>query len=429
MFGLRSRRLRPAASSAQTTGLRVSIFTFALLAALEVAKVSPHAVFWTTPAILLASMLIAWAAESAQFFIAQGFALAILAWLQTLPEFAVEAVLAWKQQVPLLLAGLTGALRLLTGLGWPMIYAVTAYFHRRRSNTPLKAIRLESNHCVEIVGLLVPLLYMVLVWFKRSLHLADAAVLIAIYIAYLIVLSKMPPEEAENVEELEKIPRSIVKSRPVVRNITIASLFIAGGALIYFMADPFLGSLLAVSLVFGIPDFVFIQWVAPFVSEFPEKVSAFYWARTVDRSPMALMNMVSSNINQWTLLTAMLPIVYSVSKGAITPIQFDDQQSLELLMTIGQSAVGLLFLLNMELAWWEATVLFVLWFVQFVFSPIPPSDEGFGFISRHIHRWITYMYLVWAGVETVRMLMGRRKPRALRLFAAVWSSRVMKRTA
>src|ERR1700751_6454486 len=95
-------------------------------------KSSPSATLWTAPSILLAALLIAWAAESAQFFIAQGFALAILAWLQTLPEFAVEAVLAWKQQVPLLLANLTGALRLLTGLGWPMIYATAAFFHKRK---------------------------------------------------------------------------------------------------------------------------------------------------------------------------------------------------------------------------------------------------------------------------------------------------------
>src|SRR6201987_2190452 len=95
-------------------------------------KSSPSAVLWTSPSILLAAMLIAWAAESAQFFIAQGFALAILAWLQTLPEFAVEAVFAWHQQVPLLLAKLTGALRLLTGLGWPMIYATAAFFHKRK---------------------------------------------------------------------------------------------------------------------------------------------------------------------------------------------------------------------------------------------------------------------------------------------------------
>ena len=61
-----------------------------MLAALEIVHVSPWTALWATPAILLSAMLIAWAAESAQFFIAQGFALAILAWLQTLPEFAVK---------------------------------------------------------------------------------------------------------------------------------------------------------------------------------------------------------------------------------------------------------------------------------------------------------------------------------------------------
>src|SRR5574340_1741178 len=98
------------------------VFALALMAGapIPIAELSPYSVFWTAPAILVAAMLIAWAAESAQYFIAQGFALAILAWLQTLPEFAVEAVLAWKQPVPLLMANLTGALRLLTGLAWPM---------------------------------------------------------------------------------------------------------------------------------------------------------------------------------------------------------------------------------------------------------------------------------------------------------------------
>src|SRR4051794_19928498 len=122
-----------------------------LLTAGVIPEVSPTSLLWTAPAILLSAMLIAWAAESAQFFIAQGVALAILAWLQTLPEFAVEAVFAWKQQVPLLLAGLTGALRLLTGLGWPMIYFTAAYFHRRKRKRPLREIRLEKEHSVEVV--------------------------------------------------------------------------------------------------------------------------------------------------------------------------------------------------------------------------------------------------------------------------------------
>src|SRR5581483_804329 len=102
-----------------------------LLFAVPLSQSSPWAALWTTPCILIASIVITWGAESAQFFVAQGFALAILAWMQTLPEFAVEAVLAWKQQTTLLIANLTGALRLLTGLAWPVIYATAATVYRR----------------------------------------------------------------------------------------------------------------------------------------------------------------------------------------------------------------------------------------------------------------------------------------------------------
>src|SRR5262249_21807491 len=98
------------------------ILAFLFFAA-ELPETNASAFLWAAPAILLSSLMIAWAAEASQYFVAQGFALAILALLQTLPEFAVEAVLAWHQKTPLLLANLTGALRLLTGLGWPTIYA------------------------------------------------------------------------------------------------------------------------------------------------------------------------------------------------------------------------------------------------------------------------------------------------------------------
>src|SRR5690242_10460074 len=172
-----------------------AIVAFFLVSSLEIAHVGPQTALWAAPAILLAAMLIAWAAESAQFFIAQGFALAILAWLQTLPEFAVEAVLAWKQQVALLMAGLTGALRLLTGLGWPMIYFTAAMFHRRKTGRRLRQIRLDDEHAVEIVGLLASMVYAYVVWWSGTLDLLDAAVLVAIYLVYLAVLSRMRSEE------------------------------------------------------------------------------------------------------------------------------------------------------------------------------------------------------------------------------------------
>lgn len=400
-----------------------------MILAVPLMDAGPQTALWATPAILLAAMLIAWAAESAQFFVAQGFALAILAWLQTLPEFAVEAVLAWKQQVPLLLANLTGALRLLTGLAWPLIYFTAAMFCRLRHKRPLKAIPLEDEHCVEVIGLLTPLVYVAWIWFKASLNLVDAAVLIGIYAAYLLVLGRMPPQAAEGADELEVIPRTIVKSRKSVRVVLIPGLFVAGGLLIYFTAEPFLASLLAISVLLGVPSFVFVQWVAPFVSEFPEKVSAFYWARTIDRASMALMNMVSSNINQWTLLAAMLPIVYSISRGAPSSIPFDEQQRLEILMTLGQSLVGMLFLVNMKLVWWEAGTLFSLWFAQFVFSPVAPGPGWIGTIAANIHWWVTIAYFAWFALGALSYVVGRRRPEAFVLFAAMWKTYVRRREA
>lgn len=391
-----------------------------LLVSTTIPELAPTSILWTAPSILVAAMLIAWAAESAQFFIAQGFALAILAWLQTLPEFAVEAVLAWKQQVPLLMANLTGALRLLTGLGWPMIYCTAALFHRSRRRGPLHWITLADEHCVEVIGLLAAMAYIVVVWWKASLTVADAAVLIAIYVVYLLALRRMPSANEEDVGDLERIPRTIVQSRRAVRIAAITALFLVGGALIYFVAEPFLASLLALSTTLGIPNFIFVQWLAPFVSEFPEKVSAFYWARTVDRASTALMNMVSSNINQWTLLAAMLPITYSISRGALSAIPLDGVQRLELLMTLGQCLLGALFLIDMKLAWWEAAGLFGLWAVQFALSPIRPGPGLWGFLATHIHWAVTVAYFVWAAAEIVRMAMGYRRPRALQLFRVMW---------
>jgi cation:H+ antiporter len=354
--------------------------------------------------------MIAWAAESAQYFVAQGFALAMLAWMQTLPEFAVEAVLAWHQQTHLLLANLTGALRLLTGLGWPAIYFTAAFFHRRATRQPLRRIVLEEHHSVEVVALMVPLLYIPVIAIKGSLTVYDGAILILIYAAYLWILGKLPSEDHENIEDLEIIPRTIVKARRGRRIFAIATLFIAGGALIYFSAEPFLASLLALATLAGVPDFIFVQWIAPLVSEFPEMLSTLYWARRSERAPMALMNMVSSNINQWTLLAAMLPIVYSISIGAVTPIAFDAKQQMELWLTLGQAAVALAFLLNMELAWWEAAALAVLFAIPFFDSAAEPV--------------ITWIYFGWAALEVARMFARRRMPQAFPLFLKVWRDHI-----
>jgi cation:H+ antiporter len=393
-----------------------SVMAFALLLfAVPLSYSSPWAAFWTVPAILLASLLITWGAESAQFFVAQGFALAILAWMQTLPEFAVEAVLAWRQQTELLIANLTGALRLLTGLAWPMIYATAAVVHRRRAGHRLRTIQLSPHHSVEVIGLFFPLVYALAIWYKASLHVYDAFVLVALYAAYLSLLSKLPPEEHEGIEDLETIPRTIALARPRWRVSAIGACFLAGGLLIYFTAEPFLGSLVAIAGAIGIPNFVVIQWLAPVISEFPELASTFYFARQEKNASTAIMNIASSNINQWTLLVAMLPLVFSLSHGGISSFSLDDQQRLELLLTIGQSSVGMIFLANMTMDWWEALAMFLLFAAQFVLP---------AFFGDQAKIWITAGFFIWTAAAVLGIIFRRRVPNALAQFGETWRARV-----
>ena len=386
-----------------------------LLVGAPLTQASPWAALWTTPCILIASVLITWGAEAAQFFVAQGFALAILAWMQTLPEFAVEAVLAWQRQTPLLIANLTGALRLLTGLAWPMIYLTAAVMHRRREHRPLRKIRLDLHHSVEVVALFPPLVYALVIWWKANLHVYDSAVLVLMYAAYLFILTKLPPEKNEDIKDLPIIPRKIVLAARPRRIAAILACFAAGGAIIYFAAEPFLNSIEAMAVAIGIPTFLVIQWFAPVVSEFPELASTFYFARQEDEASVAVMNIASSNINQWTLLVAMLPVVFSMSLGKVSGFALDAGQQTELLLTIAQSFAGLALLLNMEIAWWEALSMFVLFALQFV-VPV--------FAGEASRQWITVAFFAWAGLEMLRILVRHGVPPAVKNFMETWRTHV-----
>jgi len=365
-------------------------------------KSSGWSALWTFPSILLSAFIIAWGAEAAQFLISQGMALAILAWLQTLPEFAVEAVIAWQagkdlSKTHLVIANFTGSLRLLVGLGWPMIYFVAAAFRRKFIN-----IELEDEHSIEVFGLLLPIAYFTFIWWKGTLTLWDAFPLAACYLVYLWILWKIPPRESasEALEELGVIPRRALMLPAMHRNVSIWMMFIVGGALLFFSAHPFLDSMLALAGTLGVSTFVFVQWVAPFLSEFPEKISAFYWARKVSTANVALMNMVSSNINQWSILSAMIPILFVISAGSLQPIAFDHFQRQEIILTILQSFLGFLLLLNLKLQLHEAVILFVFWFVQF----IVPSWRGV----------MIYVYLGWCLIELVRLMANGSAPAAWR---------------
>lgn len=392
---------------------------FALLfVAVPLSQSGPWAALWTTPCILGASLLITWGAEAAQFFVAQGFALAMLAWMQTLPEFAVEAVLAWKQQTDYLLANLTGALRLLTGLAWPMIYLTAAVVHRRRTGTPLRRIKLDAHHSVEVIGLFFPLVYALFIWWKGNLHAWDAIPLLAMYGLYLTLLLKLPPQEQEGIDDLEKIPRAIVTAPRRWRIAGILGCFFVGGALIYLTAEPFLGSLVALAAALSLPGFLVIQWLAPIISEFPELLSTFYFARQEENAGVALMNIASSNINQWTLLTAMLPVVYSLSRGEPSGFALDPDQRTELLLTIGQSFVSMLFLLNMYFSFTEAIAMFALFAIQFILP---------AFFGDEVRRYITWAFLAWTAGGLVLFAIKRPQTNAVSSFLHTWREHFARR--
>ncbi len=395
---------------------------FALRASAAAAPIA--SALWTFPSMLLSAFLMTWGAEAAESLVSQGLALAVLAWLQTLPEFAVEAVIAWDagkdpSTAHLAIANLTGAIRLLIGVGWPMIYFVAA-FSGRKERGALPDIVLSREHAISVVGLLPPLLWFVVVWLRRSLGPLDSAILVGCYIAYLGLLWQCPPasEDHDHTEapRVARWARGLGGARTVA---AIALLFAVGGGLLYLTAHPFVDAMLALAASLGVSQFVFVQWAAPFLSEFPEGVSTFTWARRVTRAPTALMNLVSSNINQWTVLAATIPLIFGLSHarhfGAWVPFTFDAEQQLEIGLTVAQSLLAMALLLNMRFSWTDATGLFVLWLAQFL-----------------VPGWrlpLAVIYLAWLAWQVGRYAFGIEKLEALRVFRATLRENRARRAA
>lgn len=362
---------------------------------------SPYELLWAAPAVILAAIIIGWGAETAQIYISQGLALAILAWLQTLPEFAVEAVVAWEQRTDLMIANLTGSLRLLVGLGWPLIYFTNAFLGKHRTKQwPI--LKLSPHNGLEVLALILGTVYFFVIWLKKTLTVVDGVLLFSIYAYYLWRLSSMPKAEIEEEDDLPWISHRIIRMKPRGRWTAIVGLFLIGGVVLHFSAHPFLYALEALAVTAGISSFVFIQWCAPFVSEFPEKVTAFNWARTGKKAPLALLNMMSSNIVQWTVMAGMLPILYNISKGEIIAVHFDAHQLTEIILTVVQSLLAVMFMMDLEMNIKDASGLFVLWLAQF--------------IRPEIREEIIWVYIAWIIFELMVLIRNKKATYALRSF-------------
>ncbi len=358
------------------------------------------ALLWTFPLLMFASIVIGWAAEVTAVRLSAGIALAVLAWLQTAPEFAVEATIAWHQDAHLALANLTGSLRLLLGFGWPMIFFIH-WVSQRRRGVNVRSLKVPSMFRTEALGLAFPVLYFCIIYAKGTWGLYDGMILASFYAVYFWMLARnRKTDKSHSANDTEEGPDEPWIVRKVLTQSTgrqyaaMTAMFVFGGIVLWITVHPFIHSLQVMAGAFGISDFIFIQWIAPLASEFPEKVTAFGWARTPRKVPYAIVNMLSSVTAQWTLLAGLVPIIFSLSAGHPYTIVFTDFQKQELLLTIAQSALTVAILADLTISSYEMLGYFALWAVQFFVPSVRPH--------------LVWVYLTWTAVEVVRLTIYRR---------------------
>ena len=310
------------------------------------------------------ALLLSWAAELAQIEISQALAIAFLALVAVLPEYAVDMFLAWKaarhpEYTAFAAANMTGSNRLLIGMGWPVV--LLAYWAKTRK----RAITVEPAQRLEIATLFVATCYAFVIPFKRTLSLWDTLFFLGLFILYIRAASHGKIEEpglAGPPERIALLPRAW-------RRAATLALFLVPAAAIFLSAEPFANGLLRNARRLGIEEFMLIQWVAPLASESPEFIVAVIFALR-RKATAGLGTLVSSKVNQWTLLVGMLPLVYAISGWRAHPMVLDGRQAEEMFLTAAQSLLALVVLANMTFGFWEAIMLLVLFVLQFV-CPTP----------------------------------------------------------
>ena len=369
-------------------------------------------------AIVGAAFLLSWAAEVAQLDISAGLAIAVLAFIAVLPEYAVDVVFAIKggnsfeidqscpplagggQESPceLALANMTGANRLLIGIGWSMVVFI-AWYRWRKRGTGENEIRLERSHSVELSYLAVATVYSLTLPLKRSITLVDAAILVGIFVAYTIRISRAPAEEPHLVGPARWIGGFTVGGRRT----SVIGLFVFAAAVILLCAEHFAESLVATGVALNISEFLLIQWLAPLASEAPELLVAGLYAWRLNTNA-ALGTLVSSKVNQWTLLVGTLPIVFAIASGSLHGLPVVGQQRGEVFLTAAQSVFAVAILTNLALSVREAWALFGLFWIQFIAGAV--GNES---IHDEVRIVTAVVYLILAAVILVQGR-GRLRP-------------------
>jgi cation:H+ antiporter len=345
-------------------------------------------------AILGAAFLLSWGAELLQIEVSQAFALAVLALIAVLPEYAVDAVFALEAgRDPVVaeqgyaVANMTGANRLLVGLGWSAVVLVAWWRHGARQ------VVLEPSQALELGVLLVATVYALVLPFKGELGLLDTLVLLVLFGAYSWATTRMPAEEPHLVgpaASLGALPRP-------GRLVATLLLFAYSAWAIFVSAEPFAEGLVETGRELGVDEFLLVQWLAPLASESPEFIVAllFVWR---GQAAAGMRTLVSSKVNQWTLLIATLPLVFSVGAGRLTGMPLVERQQHELWLTAAQSLFAVVLIAEFAMHRWEAVALLVPFVAQLV---LPPTLGGLD-----VRMAFTLAYLAAA---VLLLLDGRRR--------------------
>lgn len=325
----------------------------------------------TAVAIFSASFILTWACEVMQIDIPQAVAVALVALIAVLPEYAVDMYFTWMagqdpqgKYVHYAVANMTGANRLLIGVGWSVIILIYAFKFRKK-------VVLESTHKTELFFLMIATLYAITIPLKGTLNLFDTVILFGIFIWYIAIIVRKPVES----EELEGPAHAIASLPKQKRLIVTWGLFIIAALVIFADAELFSESIVATGTQFGINEFLLVQWLAPIASEAPEFIVAITFALR-GQAGLALGSLVSSKLNQWTLLVGMIPLVYSISYSTAdhthdtnfiqTVMPLAPMQMHELLLTAAQSAFAIALIAGLVAGKREAFALLILFMAQFL---------------------------------------------------------------
>jgi cation:H+ antiporter len=345
-------------------------------------------------AIVAAAFVLTWGAELAQLDIGSGLAIVFVALVTVLPEYAVDMLLAWQAAIDpghqnLALANMTGANRMLIGVGWPIVALIVWYKRGQRS------VDLGKDRAPDVFWLLVATLYSAAIPLKNSLAWYDAVVLIGFYALY-VMRSKNEPG---GTHDLVGPPQAMARWAPSRRKKATAVLFLWAGTAIFLCAHPFVESLQASGAALGIAPTFFIQWLAPLASEAPEFVVVVLLTLR-GRADMGLGAFVSSKVNQWTLLVGGVPLAFGLSSyvhdlGFKPAMILTAWQKEELWLTITQGLYAVATILDLNFSLRQALAILVLFLVQFVGS-IALEATGMHAAITPFHTTLSILYAILA---------------------------------